>query len=62
VGASGGKLILGLLCGIIGAVAGTFGGAAARAKLAAAFGRDFPAAILEDIAAIAIAIFAVRLA
>ena len=62
VGASGGKLILGLIFGVIGAVAGTLGGAAARAKLAAAFHRDFPAAILEDIAAIAIAIFAVRLA
>jgi uncharacterized membrane protein len=62
VGASGGKLILGLLFGVLGAVAGTLGGAAARAKLAAAFHRDFPAAILEDIAAIAIAIFAVRLA
>lgn len=59
VGASGGKLIFGLICGALGAVAGTLGGAAARGKLAAAFGRDFPAAIVEDIAAIAIAIFAV---
>ncbi|MGC2299751.1 MAG: DUF4126 family protein [Acidobacteriaceae bacterium] len=62
VGASGGQLTAGLICGAIGAVAGTLGGAWTRAKLAAAFGRDFPAAILEDIAAIAIAIFAVRLA
>jgi uncharacterized membrane protein len=62
VGASGGKLVLGLIFGVLGAVAGTLGGAAARAKLAAAFGRDFPAAVLEDIAGIAIAIFAVRVA
>ncbi|MGB9031424.1 MAG: DUF4126 family protein [Acidobacteriaceae bacterium] len=59
VGAAGGKLILGLIFGIIGAVAGTLGGAAARAKMAAAFHRDFPAAILEDIAAIAIGFFSV---
>jgi uncharacterized membrane protein len=57
VGASGGKLLIGLCVGAIGAVVGTLGGAAARAKLAAAFGRDFPAALLEDIAALAIAIF-----
>jgi uncharacterized membrane protein len=59
VGASAQKLLLGLVLGAIGAVAGTLGGAAARAKLASAFGRDFPAAIVEDIAALAIAIFAV---
>ena len=59
VGASGGKLILGLIFGILGAVAGTLGGAAARAKMAAAFHRDFPAAILEDIAAIAIGFFSI---
>jgi uncharacterized membrane protein len=62
VGASGGQLTAGFICGAVGAVAGTLGGAWTRAKLASAFGRDFPAAILEDITAIAIAIFAVRLA
>jgi uncharacterized membrane protein len=56
VGASGGKLLIGLCLGAIGAVVGTLGGAAVRAKLASAFGRDWPAAILEDIAALAIAI------
>jgi uncharacterized membrane protein len=56
VGAAGGKLLIGLCLGAIGAVVGTLGGAAARAKLASAFGRDWPAAILEDIAALAIAI------
>jgi uncharacterized membrane protein len=59
VGAAAGKLLIGLALGAIGAVVGTLGGAAARARLAAAFGRDFPAAILEDITALAIAIFSV---
>jgi uncharacterized membrane protein len=59
VGATAQKLLLGSILGAIGAVAGTLGGSAARAKLASAFGRDLPAAIIEDIAAIAIAIFAV---
>jgi uncharacterized membrane protein len=59
VGASGGKLIVGAILGAVGAVAGTVGGAAVRAKLAAALHRDFPAAVVEDIAALAIAIFSV---
>ncbi len=58
-GATGGKPIIGSILGAIGAVAGTLGGAAVRAKLAAAFHRDLPAAILEDIAALGIAIFSV---
>ena len=36
----------------VGAVVGTLGGAAARGKLAEAFGRDLPAALLEDAIAI----------
>ncbi len=52
VGVSGGQLWTGALAGAIGAVLGTLGGAAARARLAAAFGRDRPAALLEDIVAI----------
>ena len=59
VGVTGDKPIVGAILGAIGAVAGTLGGAAVRAKLAAAFHRDFPAAILEDIAALGIAIFSV---
>ena len=45
---------------IVGAVAGTLGGAAARARLAAAFGTDRPAAIVEDAVALlgAVAILA----
>jgi uncharacterized membrane protein len=59
VGASGGQQIMGAVLGALGAVAGTLGGAAGRAKLASAFHRDLPAAILEDIAGLAIAIFSV---
>jgi uncharacterized membrane protein len=44
---------VGALLGVAGAVAGTLGGRAARAKLAAAFGSDRPAALLEDAVAIA---------
>lgn len=57
IGAAGSSLLLGLLLGAIGAVAGTLGGAAARAKLAATYKRDLPAALMEDLAAIAIAVF-----
>jgi uncharacterized membrane protein len=39
---------------MVGAVAGTLGGYAARAKLAALFGRDLPAALIEDVSAIAL--------
>jgi uncharacterized membrane protein len=59
LGAAGGSLVVGLIAGIVGAVAGTLGGAAARARLAAAFGRDLPAALLEDLVAIALAAVAV---
>ncbi len=41
-----------LVAGVLGAVAGTLGGAAARARLAAAFGRDRPAALIEDAVAV----------
>lgn len=59
VGAAGQSLVVGLVLGVIGAVAGTLGGAAVRQKMAAAFGRDFPAALVEDAAAILIGVFAV---
>lgn len=55
VGLAGGQWWLGAAAGAVGAVGavlGTLGGAAARARLAAAFGRDRPAALLEDIVAI----------
>jgi uncharacterized membrane protein len=56
IGAAGNALFLGLILGAIGAVAGTLGGAAARARLAAALGRDLPAALVEDVVGIAIAV------
>jgi uncharacterized membrane protein len=59
IGAAGQSLTIGLILGILGAVCGTLGGSAARARLAAMFGRDLPAALLEDIVAIAIAVFSV---
>ncbi|MEX0809888.1 MAG: DUF4126 family protein [Dongiaceae bacterium] len=52
IGASVGSLAIGVVLGAIGAVAGTLGGAAARARLAAAFDRDWPAALIEDAVAI----------
>jgi uncharacterized membrane protein len=52
IGAASGALVVGAVGGIIGAVIGTLGGAAFRARLAAAFGRDRPAALIEDAVAI----------
>jgi uncharacterized membrane protein len=52
LGASGGQLVLGLIAGIVGAAIGTFGGAALRGRLAMAFGKDMPAALIEDAVAI----------
>lgn len=47
-----GLAVAGLIGGAVGAVAGTLGGAALRARLAAAFGKDLPAALLEDVVAV----------
>ena len=52
VGAPVGLLLPGLACGVVGAVLGTYIGAAFRAGLAKAFGKDLPAALLEDVIAI----------
>lgn len=60
LGAAGGMLLAGLIAGVVGAVAGTYGGAAARARLAAAFGKDLPAALIEDAVAILGAYLIVR--
>ena len=54
--AGAGSMLLGAIVGIAGAVAGTLGGYALRARMAAAFGRDRPAALLEDVMAIGIAV------
>lgn len=60
IAAPSGTWICGAAVGIVGAVAGTLGGAAVRARLAAAFGKDRPAAIVEDAVALlgAVAILA----
>ena len=58
IGLSGNGMIIGLVAGIIGAVAGTFGGAKARGLLARKFGRDLPAALLEDAVALGVVAFA----
>jgi len=52
IGLALGNLWIGLICGAVGAVIGTLGGAAVRTKLAAAFGKDLPAGLLEDAVAI----------
>ncbi|MDX8450393.1 DUF4126 domain-containing protein [Mesorhizobium captivum] len=52
IGATAGAAIGGLITGAIGAVIGTLGGAEARGRLAAAFGKDPPAAFIEDAVAI----------
>ncbi len=59
IGAASGALLLGAIAGIIGAVIGTLGGHAFRARLAKAFGKDRPAALIEDAAAIGLALLAV---
>jgi len=48
-------LLIGLILGVLGAVAGTLGGAKLRGLLAGVFGKDLPAALLEDVIAIALA-------
>ena len=54
IGLSRNGMIIGLMAGIAGAVAGTFGGAKARGFLARTFGRDLLAALLEDAVALGI--------
>lgn len=64
VGAAAGALVAfgigapwigGLVAALVGAIGGTLGGRALRARLASAFGRDLPAALVEDAVAIAAA-------
>ena len=52
VGSSAGVTILGGVAGALGAVIGTLGGHRLRARLAAAFHNDHPAAFIEDAIAI----------
>ena len=60
LGIVGGSLVIGAVFGAAGAVIGTLGGRAARAALARKFGNDRPAALLEDVVAIAAALLVVR--
>ncbi|MGY2734903.1 DUF4126 domain-containing protein [Sphingomonas sp. UYP23] len=55
IGVGAGMPLVGLGLGLVGAVAGTLGGAALRTRLAVAFGRDLPAALIEDAVALAAA-------
>ncbi|HEY6632905.1 MAG TPA: DUF4126 domain-containing protein [Rhizobiaceae bacterium] len=59
IGTAGGVVLGGLVAGAIGAAIGTYGGAEARARLAGAFGRDQPAALIEDVVAILLAFWVV---
>jgi uncharacterized membrane protein len=45
-------MLAGGAAGVIGAIVGTLGGHAFRARLAASFGRDLPAALIEDAIAV----------
>ncbi|MEX3786246.1 DUF4126 family protein [Paraburkholderia sp. BR14374] len=53
-GLAGGAIVgvLGAVVGAVGAVIGTLGGAKVRSSLATMFGRDAPAALIEDVVAI----------
>jgi uncharacterized membrane protein len=55
IGYSGANLVAGAVLGAVGAVIGTLGGAAVRGRLARMFGKDLPAALIEDVVAIAAA-------
>ena len=60
IGISQGRLAIGLIAGLTGSVIGTFAGFKGRTLLARGFGRDLPAALLEDLLAIVLAFLAVR--
>ena len=52
IGVVAGWWPIGLIAGVIGAVIGTYGGAEIRSQMAKSFGRDQPAAFIEDAGAI----------
>lgn len=52
VGSATAPFWIGAIVGVVGAIIGTLGGSAARGKMAAAFGKDRPAALIEDAVAI----------
>jgi uncharacterized membrane protein len=59
IGTAAGSWIVGVVMGAVGAVIGTLAGRAFRARLATAFGRDRPAALVEDAVAIGAALLIV---
>ncbi|AYV45760.1 DUF4126 domain-containing protein [Caulobacter flavus] len=52
IGFAGGSWIVGAILGVVGAVIGALGGAELRSRLAKAFKRDTPAALVEDVIAL----------
>jgi uncharacterized membrane protein len=58
IGISQSHFFTGILSGILGSILGTLAGSKARAAAARMFGRDLPAALLEDVTAIALVILA----
>lgn len=60
LGAATPYAVMGAVAGAVGAVIGTVGFYAVRAKMAAAFGRDLPAALIEDGLAILFAATAIK--
>lgn len=60
VGLSQGHFAIGLIAGILGSVVGTFAGFKGRGLVAKSLGRDLPAALLEDVIAIALAFVVLR--
>ena len=59
IAAGPGSMVQGGLVGVAGSVIGTLGSRAFRARMAAAFGSDRPAALIEDAIAIGSALFIV---
>jgi uncharacterized membrane protein len=59
IGVSAGSWIIGIIAGVIGAVIGTYGGAEIRGYMGKAFGRDTPAAFIEDAGAIILGLIVV---
>lgn len=60
IGLAGGSWLVGLVAGVVGAIVGTLGGHEFRRRLTLAFGRDLPAALVEDAVAVLGALLIVR--
>ncbi|MBP0580117.1 DUF4126 family protein [Labrys sp. LIt4] len=60
IGFAGGSWLVGLIGGVAGAIVGTLGGHEVRRRLALAFGRDLPAALIEDAVAVLGALLIVK--